>query len=158
MNVLYDTESRPEVHSLACVGLFTQSSFFLLRRLLWEAHYRWLGGDLQTRGMLMQMNLLLDPLILCLHHLCQVFFTFSEWKSEVKCGQNTIIATSSCIILHPADLLRTSLKAGQLHLWLSSLWESITFKICCLSPLNCPSIFKPRSYSKCVLSCPNSGS
>lgn len=35
-----------------------------------------------------------------------------------------------------------------------SLWESITSKICCLSPLDCPSILKPRSYSKCVLSCP----
>lgn len=42
-------------------------------------------------------------------------FSLNE-KGAVKCGQNTIIAVSSCIILHPADLLRASLKARQLHL------------------------------------------
>lgn len=47
-------------------------------------------------------------------------FSLNE-KGVVQCGQNTIITVTSCIILHPADLLRASLKAGQLHLRLSSL-------------------------------------
>lgn len=95
---------------------------------LWEAHYRWLGGGHQTCGMPTQMNLLLDSLILCLHHLCQVFFTFSEWKGAV---------TTSFVT-------QQSLRINYFQI----LW----------SPLDCPSIFKPRSYSKCVLACPNSGS